>query len=548
MTKINIKNLIHAHSWLGLIISGLLFVVFFTGSVTLFRDEINLWSLLPHYGISPEISQEQDWLTPSQIMQTAIQDQDFDAKEHLTLVSPTAERPFYLAYVDVKQDIDGEHFVPLMIDPIAGKVVANANQFYLGEFLYNLHYKLNLPGGKYLIGFVTLFFMFALFSGVVIHAPKLFKQFFRYRTEQTKRTKLLDMHNLIGVVSFPYTLMYAITGLIFNLVIIYQIAFAVVLYKGDQQALLQDAGFHVVEPEWQDVPWNVQAAQTRIDTLVANASQEYGHFPRYIRMYNYGDTSAVVHMRGPVGHSMIEEYEMAYQVADGSVLFSTSPEQANSVTQGLHLLAELHFGSFAGVDLRVIYFVLGLSVCALILTGNLMWLNKQAKLRDGKGDMGRRGLAWVNAYSIISTAGVAFAVGLSFMTERLLPFALASRADYLIYAFVLGLLLSGALIWFISQRKKQIAYLLMGTASIFVLTLLLDWILFADAMMNLIASGEYSILGFEIGMGIFASVLFFSGRYLYMQPSRDGNGLSDGQSAETQNAVEQFVPEKLEPA
>ncbi len=514
MIKINIKQLIHAHSWLGLIISGLLFVVFFTGSISLFRDEINLWSILPHYGISPEVSQQQDWLSPSEIMQIAIEGRDFNAKEHLTLVLPTQERPFYLAYVDVMQEVDGKDYVQLLIDPVAGKLVANAEQFFLADFLYFLHYKLNLPGGKYLIGFVTLFFMFALFSGIVIHAPKLFKHFFNYRSDQTKRTKLLDMHNVIGVMSLPYTLMYAISGLIFNLVIIYQIAFALVLYKGDQDALLKDAGFHIVKPEWQNKPWNEQQALTNIDSLVANAAEQYQQMPKYIRMYNYGDESAVVHMRGPVGDSMVKEYELGYQATNSQALFASYPGQDNSVTQGLHLIAELHFGSFAGVDLRVVYFILGLGVCGLILTGNLMWLDKQAKLREGKAEVGSRGLMLVNAYSIISTAGVALAVSFSFIAERLLPVELTSRADYLVYAFVLGLIVSAIAFMLIKQKRQLIGYLLMTSASLFGFVILLDWLLFADALMNLIAAGEYSILGFEIGLFISALVMFIVGRSL----------------------------------
>ncbi|WP_394392147.1 PepSY domain-containing protein [Shewanella woodyi] len=49
MNKEFLKRITEAHSWLGLIISGLLFIVFFTGSISLFRNEIALWSILPHH-------------------------------------------------------------------------------------------------------------------------------------------------------------------------------------------------------------------------------------------------------------------------------------------------------------------------------------------------------------------------------------------------------------------------------------------------------------------------------------------------------------------
>ncbi len=45
MNKEFLKGITEAHSWLGLIISGLLFVVFFAGAIALFRAEITQWSM-----------------------------------------------------------------------------------------------------------------------------------------------------------------------------------------------------------------------------------------------------------------------------------------------------------------------------------------------------------------------------------------------------------------------------------------------------------------------------------------------------------------------
>ncbi|MGB6136022.1 MAG: PepSY-associated TM helix domain-containing protein, partial [Shewanella sp.] len=52
-----IKNLVEAHSWLGLIISPLLFIVFWAGAITLFHDEVAQWAITPHH---PVQSSQQD--------------------------------------------------------------------------------------------------------------------------------------------------------------------------------------------------------------------------------------------------------------------------------------------------------------------------------------------------------------------------------------------------------------------------------------------------------------------------------------------------------
>ena len=43
MNKEFIKRLTLAHGWIGLVFSSLLFIIFFAGSIALFRQEITLW-------------------------------------------------------------------------------------------------------------------------------------------------------------------------------------------------------------------------------------------------------------------------------------------------------------------------------------------------------------------------------------------------------------------------------------------------------------------------------------------------------------------------
>ena len=52
LSKAFLKRITDAHSWLGLIISGLLFVVFFCGSIALYRAEINEWAVQPHFSFA----------------------------------------------------------------------------------------------------------------------------------------------------------------------------------------------------------------------------------------------------------------------------------------------------------------------------------------------------------------------------------------------------------------------------------------------------------------------------------------------------------------
>jgi len=501
MNKEFLKRLTDAHSWLGLIISAVLFVVFFAGSIALFRAEITQWSMQPHFSVS-----QGQPLPLSEILASAIKDVPFDAKERLTVRTPEAHMPYYRAYVDVEHQPDEEDHVAFYIDAITGEKIAEVDSFFLADFIYDLHIDLNIPSGKYVVGFVCLFFFFALISGIFIHARKLISNFFKYRTQDNARSKLLDIHNVVGVMSLPFTLMYAISGLIFNLVIIYQIAFALVLYKGDQQALLDDAGYQAINVEWLDVKWQ----QPNIDGLMQQTTQKYGSAPGFVRMYNYGDDSAVIQFFGTSKNSLTDKYEVAYQLKDNSALFTKDVENPNTLVTGLYVISKLHFGNFAGFDLRILYFLLGMGVCALIVTGNLLWIEKRSRQRN----QSLKTLKFVRNFTLWSSGGVVIATAVAFVCERLLPVELANRENFMVYSFIATLLLTATALIFNHNKKHFLGHLLTLSAALLVLVIVLDWLLFASSIIHLWQQGISTILGTQIGLAIVAILFAFSGRKL----------------------------------
>lgn len=480
LSKNSLKRLTEAHSWLGLIISGLLFVVFFCGSISLYRAEINEWAIQPHFTL-----EQGEQKNISDIIEIAISGQQFDAKEHVTLLLPNDEAPYYRAFVDVLHEEGEPDHVSMLIDPVSGEKLVEGEQFFLADFIYKLHYDLNFSAGKYIIGFVTLLFFFALASGVLIHAKKLITNFFQYRAQQNKRSKLLDMHNVIGVMSLPFTLMYAISGLIFNLVIIYQIAFALALYKGDQETLLSDAGFIDVHPQWQAKPWH----NVDIDTAYKDIAHRTDFDPVFVRLYNYGDASAVLHVGGGIEHQIGGRFDIAKELTTQKEIVMNDPVNTNAVRKGLQVVANLHFGSYAGFDLRLLYFVLGLAVSVLIIAGNLLWLEKYSRQRSASANV----LRFTSKYTLVSTAGVLFATTVAFVLERVMPIDLSMRGELLIYGFILALCLSSISTYFYLDIKQCLANTLRVSALLGLLLVGYDLIVHFSRIVELTSAGKTSV-------------------------------------------------------
>jgi uncharacterized iron-regulated membrane protein len=498
MNKQFLKRMVTAHSWLGLIISSLLFVVFFAGSITFFKEEINQWAFQPHFSLNPSNSQSQP-LTVSKILAATMDAKPFNPQSLATLVTPSEHMPYYQLRAKFIAENNKTVQQTVMIDPYTGNIIGLFDQFYLAKFIYKLHYDLNLSLGSYIVGFITLFMFFALVSGVLIHARKLVGQFFRYQTKQDKRRKLLDMHNVIGVMTLPFTIMYAISGLLFNLLIIYQVVFVVVLYQGDREALVKDSGYPSVTAKWQDQPLK----STNIDALYNQIVERYQHKPESIRIYNYTDQSAVIHFRGEQKDGFGERYEVAYKLNSNELLFTKDSANHNAVARGLAVMAKLHFGNYAGFDLRLIYFLLGMGVCVLIVTGNLLWIEKQAKQRNPS----LKSINLVTNFTLLSTAGVVLATAVAFMFERILPPNMLERADIMIYSFVVTLVISAIYITQDNNKNRCLRLLLKLAAIILVAVVFIDWIVMGSTIYDLWQQGVKSIVATQIGLLVVAALL-----------------------------------------
>lgn len=509
MNKQTLKNLTDSHGWLGIVISGVLFLIFFAGSISLFRYEIFQWSLQPTH----EVTQGKT-LSVSDVMKIAIKGQPFNAKEHLTVLPPSEKVPYYRVYIDLIEAKAGRESIGLIIHPITGRIIDETEQYYLADFIYRLHRDLNLSKtGGYFIGIVTLFFAFMLISGIFIHARKLVSNFFQYRAGKHKRSQFLDMHNVIGTISLPFTIMYALSGLIFNLVIIYQIAFAVILYKGDQQLLLADAGIHNIKPVWQDKP----TVFNNIDNLSTKYAVELGQTPTVVRMYNYGDKSAVMHIMGAIEGTFSQEYDIAISLYDEVELHRNDKESYSVVRYGTAILSELHFGSFASIDIRLVYLFLGVIVCILIVTGNILWLQK----RQRKINASRRSISLVTKMTLISTLGVGASCCSLFLIERLIPLHIEGRADYIIYGFIFSLILLSALSFFI--RNQTFLVLTFATVSMtLIMAVIADWLMYYKHLYALYFTNDMTVFAVQLGLIVSSLGMAYIGYLCHLKQPLSG--------------------------
>ncbi|NRA84924.1 MAG: PepSY domain-containing protein [Gammaproteobacteria bacterium] len=478
-----LKALTNAHAWVGLIISTVLFVVFFAGSLSLFRDNIDQWESGPHFAneqVASKVSLDQTIATVEQQYQIYMHDE-------VRIWLPSAQQP--LINVTFAAELPDEQHQDhhLLLSSTSNTIVGDGERFDFANFLYGLHVDLHIDDvGKYLVGLVTLFFFVALISGVVIHWRKIITKFFMYRKDGSK-DRLLDAHNLIGVMGLPFHIMYAFSGLVFNLLIIYQISYVIVLYNGDQEALFRDAGF--VETHLDET--KIKQPMVGLDQLMIKAKQALGNVEiTRVSIEHFGDQSASVVFSGADPSQFSTRKEIKYHIATGEVLYKTLNNYDNTLRSGLSIIASLHFGNFAGYTIRLLFFLLGLGTCYIILTGNLMWIEKRAKQRK----VNQFGLHLVKAMTSGGFIGVIFATAVGFIAARLLPVTMVERSDMIVnifFACLLGAIISALLTKQQAQFSKLFCKL---TALLLCAVPLLDWALLSNDILVMINLGKFDVI------------------------------------------------------
>jgi uncharacterized iron-regulated membrane protein len=401
MNKNQLKQLVKAHNQLGLWLSPILFVIFFSGSISLFKSELNTWQW------RGDAQDSQSQLSAAQMIEAIDRQLPLAQGSRVTLLYPDEHKGYY--QVDVR-DSDGKDERSFFIDPVTAKVLGgdpnqSQNQSF-GNFIYDLHTVLRLPGGRYITGVIALYLLFILLSGLVIHWEKLSEHLFKFRPDSASRW--LDLHKLIGVTSLPFSLLMAFTGVIFNLLLIYQIAFVVVVYKGDQSQLLSDAGFfaHQIKADGEVYKVDKKAISELQRKVESQAVQS-----RVVsmRIEHYGDKQALVNFTLK-GQGFEPREEVVYRLYDKKQLFKNTN---NTFKSGLSVLKQLHVGDYGGDLLKWLYFCLAQGCCVLLLTGNILWLKKQAV----KPSYGAKTLALHKAtiYALIPGFMLATLVGFIFV-------------------------------------------------------------------------------------------------------------------------------------
>ncbi|MGV7029755.1 PepSY-associated TM helix domain-containing protein [Methylobacterium symbioticum] len=409
------------HTWSGLVVGWVLFAVFVTGTASYYRAEITRW-------MQPELRSTEAFepaaLAASVERGVAYMQTHAGEARAWFITPPRPDKPVIELFW---RRAPGQPPGHVLLDPDTGDL-AKVRDTKGGDFLYLFHFELHMAPlwGRWIVGICALIMLVALVSGVITHR-RIFADFFTFRRTRSAQRGWLDAHNVSGVLALPFHLMITYTGLV-TLATLYMPWGVQTAYKGDAQALFAESGqITRIRP-----PAGRPGTLVPVGPMVRQAMEAVSEPLERIAIRNPKDANATVIVLFEEPHGLSHEHpQLAFDGMSG-MLIEKRVDPLRPATKTFATLVGLHEAHFAGSALRLLFFLCGLTGCAMVATGLVLWT--VARL-PGPAERPFIGLRLVQALNVGSLVGLPAAVAAYFLANRLLPADLAGRAEWEIRAF-----------------------------------------------------------------------------------------------------------------
>lgn len=367
------------HTVSGLVISVALFVIFFAGSLSFFRDDIIAWERDKSVAHGQQMNIDYDALLDT-----------LEARygelygRGINIRQSHQERNVMISLDPSRDSLASDRQLTRVFTYLDTETYAEETYFSsytLGEFLYRLHFfaQIPYPYGYFLSGFVAFFFLFAIITGVVVHWQKIVSNFYVFRPWAKLKTVWTDAHTALGLIGLPFQFVFAVSGAVLIIGTSVMLAPASsLIYDNDSGRMYREL---MDQPEPADFLQSKLNNPVSLNPLIQKAKAFWGdaNLSRVL-IENYGDENMRVILEGrPKTNQSFAGLGRVVFDGKGNQSTATKSSSLNYKVGADQTIRRLHFGDFGGYGLRVVYFAFGIISCFVILSGVLIWVEARDK-------------------------------------------------------------------------------------------------------------------------------------------------------------------------
>ncbi|NQY41419.1 MAG: PepSY domain-containing protein [Henriciella sp.] len=367
------------HSWTGITLGLIVYIVALTGTFALFDNEIKTWE-------DPTLRVAVADETPpiADVFSTWVEETSAGGTEleFVRLNYPTTYTPYFWGFIQYHDENDEHVNANQKWHAATGEPIAERGNG-LSYWTLNIHRDFMWPSflggrqiGRWLVGIIGVVLMLAILSGVIAHT-KIREEAYSMRLKRSQRLKWQDSHKVVGLWGLPFYSMIAFTGAFLGVIGLVSQLTAAIAFKGDIETLLGA----VLGPEVERS--GVQVQMLSADEIAQMRHPESNAKPQSFVVRNYGDeTSEIDIFYAP--DTQLSTVEIISVDGVTGVPITGDPFKVQPVAgHFVNAMSPLHYGTYGGIWLKFLYFALGLSLSVITALGCMMWIERRKYGNDG---------------------------------------------------------------------------------------------------------------------------------------------------------------------
>ncbi|MGD1839527.1 MAG: PepSY-associated TM helix domain-containing protein [Thermonemataceae bacterium] len=502
----------HTHTVSGIVISFALFICFYAGALALFMDEMYRWE-------NPEARFE----TPAQvdynkvIEAVANYEAAFLPTEEFVVLPPHEHSPYIRFFgrkkVQKGKKEDTERF-RVVIHPTTFKIISEEKpRTTMANTLYRLHFFGQIPVvGIYLSGLVAFFFLFAIITGVLVHWKNITQKFYALTTKGKWKQIWTNSHTTLSKLTLPFQFVYAVTGARLGIAIILLLPAAFLLFNGDTNEIIK-----FIRPEFA-LKYDKEAPALKqyytVDELCDKTLAKYPNAEITVFFAtNYSKEDGTVTMRFDDKTGVASDGSIIYRCKDASVIKEIIPNQKSYAEGAYGAIVKLHFVTFGGIFLKVVYFILAMVTCYVIMSGVMIW--RTARDNERYTEKQKRFHHKVTQAYLAITLSLFPAVAIIFLANKLVPMTVIDRTFYVNTIFFSSwLLLTLVGLFWNSYRILNRNYLLVGS-SLGIFIPITNGLVTGDWLWQTFTEGQYYVFSVDFTWLLTSIIGLLVGRYYF---------------------------------
>ncbi|MCV6622242.1 MAG: PepSY domain-containing protein [Cellvibrionaceae bacterium] len=432
------------HNYVGLWFGYLCLLIFLTGTLSFYRQELLFWS---------QAELHQSSVDPVNVKGVVLHlEQNAAHVKRWDIQLPSERNPN--VRVRWREPVkDGQRRGDRVTQYLSRDaiVLPMPRESRFVDVIYRAHFELYGIGrtyGRLIIGLATLAMLVAIVSGVIIHR-RIFVDFFTFRKDKALRS-WLDAHNVSAVVSLPFHILICFSGLLLIMYLLMPWA-ADRAFDGDFKALNADGGgkrsvklrqdenLPIVHTNWE------QGAAAGIGHIYQQVDEIWPAGIRSIRIELKKDGSREIIFSQNSAESLLNRGNSKrwhFRTNNEGLIFQEQSVIPDSFARLLYnFTTAFHLQRHADSWHRAFFFLSGILGRFMIASGLNIWVKrhygKQKKDRP-KG----RAQRLIEALNILLFVGLPIAIVVAMFVNRIVPASITFRSTIEIYSMFSTLALS----------------------------------------------------------------------------------------------------------